>query len=129
MLTIRINDNHVFLNNNSPFSKWIFQVKRCLVPLKQPEVFRERFTFSIIEFPPCLTGTLPLLKHTCAPIRVCNHMGAHSNRSIFGSLFPLKLNSSTYYVKYNTNPIGPLRSAITDCSDYVILLFSKCCQS
>lgn len=53
------------------------------------------------------------------------HMGILSNRSIFGPLFPLKLNSCTYYVQYNTNPIGLLHCAIRDYSDYVILLFSK----
>lgn len=54
-----------------------------------------------------------------------HHMGILSNRSIFGPLFSLKLNSCTYYVQYNTNPIGPLHCAIRDHNDYVILLFSK----
>lgn len=54
-----------------------------------------------------------------------HHMGILSNRSIFGPLFSLKLNSCTYYVQYNTNPIGLLHCAIRDHNDYVILLFSK----
>lgn len=54
-----------------------------------------------------------------------HHMGILSNRSIFGPLFPLQLNSCTYYVQYNTNPIGLLHCAIRDYSDYVIPLFSK----
>lgn len=40
-------------------------------------------------------------------------------------LFSLGLNSCTYYVQYNTNPIGLLHCAIRHYSDYVILLFSK----
>lgn len=54
-----------------------------------------------------------------------HHVGILSNRSIFGSLFTLKQNSCTYYVQYNTNPIGLLHCAIRDHGDYVILLFSK----
>lgn len=54
-----------------------------------------------------------------------HHMGILSNRSIFGPLFSLKLNSCTYYVQYNTNLIGLLYRAIRDHNDYVMLLFSK----
>lgn len=45
--------------------------------------------------------------------------------SIFGPLTSLGLNSCTYYVPYNTNPIGSSALWLRDYSDYVILLFSK----
>lgn len=129
-LIIRNNDNHIYLNTNSPSSNWIFQAKRCLVvPLKQAELFPGTFHL-FNNWIPSLSYWYfaSLTAHVCS-MRVRIHMAAHSNRSIFRSLFPLKLNSCTYYVQYNTNPIGPLRCAITDYSVYVILLFSKCCQS
>lgn len=75
----------------------------------------------IIEFPLHRSpGTLPLRP------RRCSHAPYGNTWIYFWSfLFSLGLNGCTYYVQYNTNPIGLLHCAIRHYSDYVILLFSR----
>lgn len=81
----------------------------------------------MIEFPLHRSpGTLPLRLHTRSPRGGFTRAPYGNTRIYFWSfLFSLGLNSCTYYVQYNTNPIGLLHCVIRHYSDYVILLFSE----
>lgn len=69
---IRINDSGIHLKTISPSSNWIlFSIffgalfRRSTKNIENASL--ERFSSLIIKFPCCLTGTLPLSRHTCAP--------------------------------------------------------------